>query len=277
MPTDYVEYNFLVSPKDPWEDMLLAELESLPFESFDQSDGSLKAYVPQPYDTVIDLDQISLFSKEEVKITWKKKQIVTENWNARWESEFQPISIGKDCIVRADFHPPQNKKYELVITPKMSFGTGHHQTTQMMLSFALTETVEGKRILDMGCGTGVLGILTSLRGALSVDALDNDPWCVENTRENALRNGCKNISTGLADSLINCYKQYDLIFANINRNVLLDQLPSYHLALNKGGILLLSGFYEEDIFALKQKSEALGLKLKEQKKEGEWCALKFDK
>ena len=139
MPKNYIEYSFLVLPSDPWEEILLAELQSLPFESFENSEGFLKAYVPEDlyYDTF--LDTIDLLNHDEVTITFEKKTIEPVNWNAKWESEFHPILIGDDFVVRADFHDKQDKKFELVINPKMSFGTGHHQTTYMMLSFALAE------------------------------------------------------------------------------------------------------------------------------------------
>jgi ribosomal protein L11 methylase PrmA len=186
-------------------------------------------------------------------------------------------SQGNECAVRADFHPPMEKKYELVITPKMSFGTGHHETTQMMLAFALDISMTGKEVLDMGCGTGVLGILSAMKGAKTVHAIDNDPWCVENTIENAERNRCTNITVELADSLPDNNPRFDLIFANINRNVLLDQLSNYAAVLNPNGILLLSGFYQEDVAVIQNEAVVNGLTVDNQKSQGLWCALKFTK
>lgn len=277
MPYNYFEYKFSVNPKEPWEEILLAQLSSLSFESFDLNDGLLKAYVPEKFDSSINLDSLSVFKLKEVSIHFEKKMIPPANWNARWESSFQPIIIGEDCVVRADFHPPMEKKYELIITPKMSFGTGHHETTQMMLDFALNITFTEKEVLDMGCGTGVLGILSRIKGAKNVKAIDNDPWCIENTLENAKRNHCSNINVELADYLKEDKPYYDLIFANINRNVLLDQLTSYTKVLKPNGILLLSGFYQEDIAVIRNKAIVNGLTIEDQKSLGLWRALKFKK
>ena len=277
MPKNYIEYSFLVLPSDPWEEILLAELQSLPFESFENSEGFLKAYVPEDlyFDTF--LDTIDVLNHDEVTITFEKKIIEPVNWNAKWESEFHPILIGDDCVVRTGFHDKQDKKFELVINPKMSFGTGHHQTTYMMLSFALTENFTGKRVLDMGCGTGVLGILASLKGAESTDAIDNDSWCIENTAENVQTNNCTNVSVFLGELISVSEPTYDIIFANINRNVLLEQIPSYAAALKPKGILFLSGFFEADLFSLNECCQNEGVYLVEKKQKDSWRALKYAK
>ncbi|MDB2342354.1 50S ribosomal protein L11 methyltransferase [Flavobacteriaceae bacterium] len=277
MAQNYIEYQFTVVPKEPWEEILLAALQELPFESFDHSETSLLAYVPEMLHFEGFLNSISLFEDPSISISVKKKTIKPVNWNAKWESEFQPIVIGDNCVVRADFHPDQGKRFELIINPKMSFGTGHHQTTHMMLDFALSESFEGKSILDMGCGTGVLAILASMKGAVSVDAIDLDPWCIENATENALKNNCSNVNCVLGSSLTKDIPTYGLIFANINRNILLEQISSYSLALIEGGVLLLSGFYQSDIESLRQCCEAEGLSYEEEKQKGDWCALKFVK
>lgn len=277
MAQNYIEYQFTVVPKEPWEEILLAALQELPFESFDHSETSLLAYVPEMLHFEGFLNSISLFEDPSISISVKKKTIKPVNWNAKWESEFQPIVIGDNCVVRADFHPDQGKRFELIINPKMSFGTGHHQTTHMMLDFALSESFEGKSILDMGCGTGVLAILASMKGAVSVDAIDLDPWCIENATENALKNNCSNVNCVLGSSLTKDIPTYGLIFANINRNILLEQISSFSLALIEGGVLLLSGFYLSDIESLRQCCEAEGLSYEEEKQKGDWCALKFVK
>ena len=277
MPKNYIEYSFLVVPSDPWGDILLAELQSLPFESFQNTEGHLKAYVPEDlyYDSFI--DSIDLLNNNKVTITFEKKIIEPINWNAKWESEFHPILIGEDCVVRADFHNPQEKKFELVINPKMSFGTGHHQTTFMMLSFALDDDFTGKRVLDMGCGTGVLAILASLKGAKRTDAIDNDPWCIENTAENIQTNNCNNVYVSLAELISVSKPTYDIIFANINRNILLEQIPSYYTALKPKGFLFLSGFFEADISILNECCQKEGLYLVDKKQKDSWRALKFVK
>ena len=277
MAQNYIEYQFTVVPKEPWEEILLAALQELPFESFNHSETSLLAYVPEILHFEGFLNSISLFEDPSISISVKKKTIKPVNWNAKWESEFQHIVIGDNCVVRADFHPDQGKRFELIINPKMSFGTGHHQTTHMMLDFALSESFEGKSILDMGCGTGVLAILASMKGAVSVDAIDLDPWCIENATENALKNNCSNVNCVLGSSLTKDIPTYGLIFANINRNILLEQISSFSLALIEGGVLLLSGFYQSDIESLRQCCEAEGLSYEEEKQKGDWCALKFVK
>ena len=235
------------------------------------------AYVPEDlhYDSF--LDTIDLLNHDEVTITFNKKIIATINWNTKWESEFHPILIGEDCVVRADFHNPEDKKFELVINPKMSFGTGHHQTTFMMLSFALVQDFKEKRILDMGCGTGVLAILASLKGAKSIDAIDNDSWCIENAAENIQRNNCTNVSVFLGEFISLPEPTYDIIFANINRNVLLEQIPSYVAALKPDGILFLSGFFEADIYSLNKCCQNEGVYLNEEKQKDSWRALKYFK
>ena len=277
MPKNYIEYSFLVLPSDPWEEILLAELQSLPFESFENSEGFLKAYVPEDLYHDSFIDSIDLLNNDKVTITFEKKIIEPINWNAKWESEFHPILIGEDCVVRADFHNPQEKKFELVINPKMSFGTGHHQTTFMMLSFALDDDFTGKRVLDMGCGTGVLAILASLKGAKRTDAIDNDPWCIENTAENIQTNNCNNVYVSLAELISVSEPTYDIIFANINRNILLEQIPSYYTALKPQGFLFLSGFFEADISILNECCQKEGLYLVDKKQKDSWRALKFVK
>ena len=180
-------------------------------------------------------------------------------------------------MIRADFHESQGKTYELIINPKMSFGTGHHPTTHMMMEFVLEETLSDKTVLDMGCGTGVLGILASKKGAQAIDAIDFDAWCVENTIENAKTNGCKNIRSSQAAFLESTRPTYDAIFANINRNVLLEQIPSYSQALKVGGSLFLSGFYNSDVNFLQQACQKENLTLISTKEKEQWCALKFIK
>ncbi len=277
MAQAYIEYRFSIHPKTPWEDILLATLQTLPFESFMSTEQGLNAYVPLDNHQENFLESIDLPIGKDVKIMVTSSEILPENWNAQWESNFHPIFVGEECIIRADFHENQGKKYELIINPKMSFGTGHHPTTHMMMEFVLETSLKSKTLLDMGCGTGVLGILALKKGALKVHAIDHDPWCVENSIENAQKNGCKNFRSEQAASLSEAYPFYDVIFANINRNILLEQIPSYARALNEGGSLFLSGFYERDVEALKQSCQNENLTLVSTKERDTWCALKFIK
>jgi ribosomal protein L11 methyltransferase len=277
MAQTFIEYSFSIDPRMPWEDILTAELQELPFESFLITDTGLNAYVPINLHSNDFLESVSLLKHSEVKITFQTKEIAPENWNAKWESEFHPVMIGEDCVIRADFHKNQGKRYELIINPKMSFGTGHHPTTHMMMEYVLEEPLDQKTVLDMGCGTGVLGILASMKGAKNVDAIDFDPWCVENTIENANNNACSNIHVMEATSLEVKDSKYDTIFANINRNILLDQIESYSKALKPKGSLFLSGFYLKDVKALQKKCESEHLSLAFTKERETWCALKFVK
>ena len=277
MAEDYLEYRFTVYPKSPWEDILLSQLQQLPFDSFLSTEEGLNAYLPKKQDKESLLDSVVLLNHESVQIEFTVTEIPPENWNAKWESEFQPIFVGSDCVIRADFHESQGKTYELIINPKMSFGTGHHPTTHMMMEFVLEETLSDKTVLDMGCGTGVLGILASKKGTRAIDAMDSDAWCVENTIENAKTNGCKNIRSSQAAILESTRATYDAIFANINRNVLLEQIPSYGQALKVGGSLFLSGFYKNDINFLQQSCQKENLTLISTKEKEQWCALKFVK
>jgi ribosomal protein L11 methyltransferase len=277
MAEDYLEYRFTVYPKSPWEDILLSQLQQLPFDSFLSTEEGLNAYLPKKQDKESLLDSVVLLNHESVQIEFTVTEIPPENWNAKWESEFQPIFVGSDCVIRADFHESQGKTYELIINPKMSFGTGHHPTTHMMMEFVLEETLSDKTVLDMGCGTGVLGILASKKGTRAIDAMDSDAWCVENTIENAKTNGCKNIRSSQAAILESTRATYDAIFANINRNVLLEQIPSYGQALKVGGSLFLSGFYKNDINFLQQSCQKENLTLISTKEKEQWCALKFIK
>ncbi|HLT49830.1 MAG TPA: 50S ribosomal protein L11 methyltransferase, partial [Aequorivita sp.] len=186
-----------------------------------------------------------------------------------------PIEVDGKCTVRAPFHPDKNFEYEIVIEPKMSFGTGHHETTFMMLQFILENNFKGKSVLDMGCGTAVLAILAEMRGASKLDAIDIDEWCFENSLENIERNNCENISVFLGDAKLLSDKKYDVIIANINRNILLSDMDTYRKCLEKGGILYLSGFYNEDLPIIKEACNNLGFTFVENKEKNKWVAAKF--
>jgi ribosomal protein L11 methyltransferase len=201
-------------------------------------------------------------------------EIPTENWNAHWESSFQPIVVG-DYTVRASFHPPKTTAYELIIEPKMSFGTGHHQTTQLMMKHALEIDMSGKNVLDMGCGTGILGILAADLGAKSVLAIDIESWCVENTQENAERNRCNHIVKAIRGDVNMVAETYDLIFANINRNTLIRHIPHYAKRLQSQGVLLLSGFYQTDLLEITQESKANGFTFQSNTQFDDWVCAKY--
>jgi len=271
----YIEYNFNVSPLQPGTEILIAQLGLVNFESFDETETGVKAYIQKAEWNENILNDIQILNSEEFEISHTMIEIAQVNWNSEWEKNFQPIEVNGDCALRAPFHEPFNVKYEIIIEPKMSFGTGHHETTFMMLQFILENDFKGKRVMDMGCGTAVLAILTEMRGASKIDAVDIDEWCFENSVENVERNHCKNISVfqGVASFLEN--KKYDVLIANINRNILLQDMEAYSKTLEKGGELYLSGFYKEDLPLITITCNNLGLKFVENKERNNWIAAKF--
>ena len=206
-----------------------------------------------------------------------KEELPEINWNAEWEKNFDPIVIGSRCRVRADFHPYVEVDYDLIISPKMSFGTGHHQTTYMMLEFLLETPLKGLSVLDMGSGTGVLAVLAEKRGARNLKAIDIDPWAVENAKENLFLNSCEEIEVfkGDAHLLKPWTGQFDWVLANINRNILLQDIPQYVRCLRSDGVLLMSGFYSEDLPLIDAECTALGGTLEKKRKRDNWVAAKY--
>ncbi|MCM4159845.1 50S ribosomal protein L11 methyltransferase [Antarcticibacterium flavum] len=277
MPTNYIEYQFLIEPLQPASEILIAELGYAGFESFVENEDGITAYIPaEEVDEEI-LAGIHILHSNEFNITYSTKEIEQVNWNIEWEKNFTPIIVDDQCSVRAPFHEQPETEYDIVIEPKMSFGTGHHATTHMMLQFILKNEWEGKKVLDMGCGTGVLAILAEMRGAKEIDAIDIDNWCYQNTLENVERNNCELISVYEGGAELLEGRSYDSIIANINRNILLDQIPLYSECLSPGGKLFLSGFYTEDIPAIEEKCKEQGFKMQEQLVRENWTALSFVK
>ena len=224
----------------------------------------------------MNLKDYHCFQKKNVSIIWTSKKILPQNWNTSWEKNLNPIKVTDKCVVRADFHPPQKVKYDLIITPKMSFGTGHHQTTQLMMLFILKMNCVGKKFLDMGTGTGILSILAEKKGATIVHAFDKDPWSLKNAAKNIKRNNCKVINAELGD-FVPSKGIYDVILANINLNILKDQIPYYSKIVTTGGVLLMSGFYETDLFKLIEFSKVFGFKFIRKFKKDDWLATEFIK
>lgn len=272
---NYLEFDFIISPIEPAREILIAELGEINFESFVDKANGLLAYIPKEDWSSSALEHLFILKNENFQITWSVKEIEQQNWNAEWEKNFHPIEINETCRIRAPFHPIKNVSYEIVIEPKMSFGTGHHETTHMMLQLLLEEELKNKVVLDMGCGTGVLGILSEMKGAKAVDAIDIDEWCVENTIENAERNKCQRINVGLGDVSSLKDSKYDIIIANINRNILLEDIPVYVSCLRKNGILLLSGFYLSDLDAISTKCKAQKLRFEKNLLKNNWVAAKY--
>ncbi|WP_339655229.1 50S ribosomal protein L11 methyltransferase [uncultured Salegentibacter sp.] len=275
MSSNYLEFKFKIEPLQPASEILVAELGYLGFESFVEEEDGLTAYIPaEEYEDDL-LAGVHILQSNEFQITYSKGEIEQINWNEEWEKNFSPIMVDDICSVRAPFHPEPDTEFDIVIEPKMSFGTGHHATTHMMIQHILKNDCNDKAVLDMGCGTGVLAILASMKGAKFVDAIDIDNWCYQNTLENVGRNDCDNINVEEGGAELLQDRKYDMILANINRNILLRDLPIYKDCLNNGGNLFLSGFYEEDIPVIKEACQKLGLNYIEHIERSNWIAVKF--
>jgi ribosomal protein L11 methyltransferase len=277
MDNIYIEYNFTVYPKEPTTEILIAELGLAGFESFVENENGVTAYIQKDDWNAEVLKGIFILTSDEFSIEYEQKEIEQTNWNAEWEKNFQPIQVDDLVSIRAPFHKNPNLKYDIVIEPKMSFGTGHHETTHMMVQHLLQLGLENKKVLDMGCGTGILAIFAEMRGANPTDAIDIDNWCYQNSLENVERNNCHHISVFEGDSSLLVNKKYDLIIANINRNILLMDIRIYAGCLNDNGILLLSGFYQDDIPMIDQEVSKYGLKLETVIERNNWVALKYVK
>ncbi|TLF45629.1 50S ribosomal protein L11 methyltransferase [Maribacter aurantiacus] len=273
--TIYMEYKFLVAPLQPASDILIAELGEVGFESFVEEETGVLAYIQKEEWSENILDGLYILNNGNFDISFTYKEIAQENWNVTWERNFQPILVDDRCMVRAPFHDALNVEYDIIIEPKMSFGTGHHETTHMMLQHILTLELDDKTVLDMGCGTGVLAILASKRGAKELDAIDIDNWCYLNSKENVERNGIGNISVFEGDAALLGERKYDVIIANINRNILLEDIPTYVRCLKKEGVLLVSGFYLEDLLLITEKCHEVGLRFEKNLEKNNWVAAKY--
>ena len=272
--TIYIGYYFKVKPLEPAVEILIAELGYAGFESFVENEDGVTGYIQKDEWCSDILDDIQILNSDEFKITYTFEEIEQINWNAEWEKNFNPIVVDDICAVRAPFHEKFDTKYDIVIEPKMSFGTGHHETTYMMIQHILKNDFNNKSVLDMGCGTAVLAILAELKSAKSIDAVDYDNWCYLNSLENVERNNCKHITVIEGDASV-LHKKYDIIIANINRNILLNDMETYVSCLNKKGSLFLSGFYSNDIPLIQAECEKNMLKFEEKLERNNWVSLKF--
>jgi len=277
MSSIYLGYHFIVEPKELGSEILVAELGELPFESFVESEFGLTAYIQKELWNAAILDDLFVLQSPEFNISFTIEEIEQVNWNEEWEKNFEPIEVDGMCHVRAPFHPKTAAKYDIVIEPKMSFGTGHHETTHMMIQHLLRLDVHGKKTLDMGCGTAILAILAEMKGAQPIDAIDIDNWCYLNSIENAARNTCQHITVYEGDASLLIDQRYELIIANINRNILLADMQAYANCLVSGGTLLLSGFYAEDIPFLEASCTENGMQYVSQLQRNNWVSLEFEK
>ena len=273
MATYYSRLQVICDPE--FSELLMAEIGQIGFESFLETDKGFEAYVEQENYDKDQLNAIKDKYSKQTTVVFYQDRIQKQNWNEEWEKSYQPIVVDGKCIIRADFHKIEEKyPYELIITPKMSFGTGHHQTTYLMVKNQMVMDHKGKRVMDAGCGTAILSVMASKLGAREVEAFDIDEWSVSNGKENIEVNGCTNIRHQQGKlSELPFEGKFDIILANINKNVLLDEMKLYSEYLRPGGQLLLSGFYTEDIPDLLQTAEPLGLKEVSRDERENWAAL----
>jgi len=277
MDSIYIAYEFSVTPKNPATEILIAELGYVGFESFVENDTGVTAYIQKHEWNSQILDDLYILGSPEFKIKYAHHEVIQTNWNKEWEKNFNPIQVDGQVSIRAPFHENPSLKFDIVIEPKMSFGTGHHETTHMMIQHLLALDLENKKVLDMGCGTGILAIFAEMKGAQPTDAIDIDSWCYQNSLENVQRNGCRHITVLEGDSSLLIGKKYDVVIANINRNILLSDMKTYTDCLRKNGVLLLSGFYKDDITIIENEVIKHGLVFDKMIQRNSWVALKYTK
>ncbi|MBE2274355.1 MAG: 50S ribosomal protein L11 methyltransferase [Flavobacteriales bacterium] len=273
---NYLEFNFKIFPLQPWNEILMAELIEIGFDSFTEEHEGILGYIQKDLFNENQLKEINLFKNDEVKISYKYQEMPNINWNEEWEKNFSPINVENQVSIRAEFHENQNLPHEIIIQPKMSFGTGHHATTYLMIQQMLDLDFQNKAVLDMGCGTSVLAIFAKQKGAGKTVAIDIDEWSVENSVENAERNGVElEVSQGTAENLGK--EKFDIILANINRNILISDIPTYVSVLNDGGQLLLSGLCFFDVDDILEVCTQQNLTLKKKLQREEWVSLLLEK
>ena len=277
MDSIYIAYEFSVTPKNPATEILIAELGYVGFESFVENDTGVTAYIQKHEWNSQILDDLYILGSPEFKIKYAHHEVIQTNWNKEWEKNFNPIQVDGQVSIRAPFHENPSLKFDIVIEPKMSFGTGHHETTHMMIQHLLALDLENKKVLDMGCGTGILAIFAEMKGAQPTDAIDIDSWCYQNSLENVQRNGCRHITVLEGGSSLLIGKKYDVVIANINRNILLSDMKKYTDCLSKNGVLLLSGFYKDDITIIENEVVKHGLVFDKMIQRNSWVALKYTK
>jgi ribosomal protein L11 methyltransferase len=277
---DYFELNFTISnDNEIIGDILSANLGEIGFESFVNNESEFLAYIPANLYNEATILPIINELPIDATIDFTANFIKGKDWNEEWEKNyFQPIIIGNDCVIHSSFHKDVPKaKYEILIDPKMSFGTGHHETTSLVIGEILKAELKGKSVLDMGCGTCILGILASMRGANPILAIDIDEWCYTNSIENLKLNNISNIEVKQGDAQLLENKHFDVILANINRNILLNDIHTYAKCLSAGGELYMSGFYENDIPLIEEECKKNGLTFSHYEKKNNWVAVKFVK
>lgn len=281
---DYQEVTFCITPyTEAVADALMAGLGEIGYDGFTYTDNGFKAYIPQKDfdETLLRQSELLQFFSQNYTIGWESAAIEDRDWNKEWEDHFTPILIDDQILIRAGFHPTiAGISHEIIIEPKMSFGTGHHATTALMLRTILeyAPLIQGKRVLDMGCGTGILSIMASKAGAQEVTGIDIDEWAFNNAMENLQNNNISNVKIKIGDAaLLAEEKPFEVILANINRNILLHDMGQYVRCLASGGYLIMSGFYLHDLPQIQEKARQSGLSFKNYQEEKEWVAAVFHK
>jgi ribosomal protein L11 methyltransferase len=260
-------------------EILMAELGNAGFESFVETETDLEAYIPSANFTPELLLADNFQQNEFFSFHHTVEVIADQNWNEVWEQNyFEPLLIEDQCTVRAPFHEIYPEaRFQIIINPRMAFGTGNHETTHLMIKAMLELDFNGKHVLDMGCGSGILSILASMKGAGEILAIDIDEWSVNNTIENAELNQIGNILVRLGDASLLLDQQFDIVLANIQRNILLQDMPAYQKVLKPNGVLVMSGFYTADLAAIKDKASSLGLQFLGRFERSDWCVSIFGK
>jgi len=276
-----MEYTKITCFPDPnneiARELLIAELGNTGFESFVETDETIEAYIPSKDFNQEILETENLKHNDFFRFSHTTEIIADQNWNEVWEQNyFEPLLIEEQVLIRAPFHTTyQEAPFQIIINPRMAFGTGNHETTHLMISAILRLDVRDKKVLDMGCGSGILAIMASMKGASEVSAIDIDEWSFNNTLENAELNEVGNIRVLLGDAELLTDQSFDVILANIQRNILIQDMEVYQKVLKPGGWLIMSGFYMSDLDAIKGKAEELGLSLQGSNERSNWCAASF--
>jgi ribosomal protein L11 methyltransferase len=273
----FTQLTFTITPLDPGVDILVAQLAEIGYDSFEETEEGVRASIAATNFDKAEIVALDVLSDPGFAVAYTIDDVAEENWNRIWESSYSPVMIAGSVYIRASFHPHDPAaKHEIVIDPKMSFGTAHHETTAQMVEQMLVEDFGGKRVLDMGCGTAVLAILAAMLGAPEVVAIDNDKNAVENARENIRKNnfGRINVLLGAADEISGLF---DVVLANINKNILIRDMQTYALHMRNKGVVLFSGFYQTDLGDIKTHAAAAGLEFDRSATKNNWIIARFIK
>ncbi len=271
---NYIELSFVLLDRDHLSDIIVAKLNEIEFESYIETEDGVNAYIQEQLYNKEKLNLVLSDLQNLFSFDYSIKDIKQENWNAKWEENFEPVKINEQCVIRAQFHEKVDCEYEIIITPKMSFGTGHHETTFLMMNEMFSLNFNGKSVLDMGCGTGVLSILSKMLGSATTLGIDIDEWSYDNSKENAKLNNVESIEFLLGD-VSSITGNFDIVLANINRNIILSDIDKYIDAMNNKSDILLSGFLLSDVEIIREKAESLGLSFISHKNKNKWNLLHF--